>query len=191
MAVSAGKASLGKGRRVGVEIWVAVIGALASVAVAFITAYFQAKPAAAVALNEKAAHVEKLQKDIASLKEEGAALKPVPVGTIVASMLSPHQMNEEAGSLWVPADGRNSLPTWSYTRLTGETKVPDLRGMFLRGVNDSDEGMRNDGKQDPDGQRKPGTDQGDGIAAHGHTLSLKALAFSQAAGSASRKESSK
>ena len=184
MVASAGKASSGKdkGSRIGAQIWVAVIGALASVAVAFITAYFQAKPAAADALDKKAARVEKLQKDIASLKQEGAALKPVPVGTIVASMLSPRQMNEEAGNLWVPADGRNSLPTWSYTQLTGETKVPDLRGMFLRGVNDSDEGIRNDGKQDPDVQRRPGTYQGDGIAAHGHTLSLKAVAFTQAAG---------
>src|SRR5687768_11067306 len=119
MVVSAGKASSGKGKvgRIGAEVWVAVIGALAAVAVAFITAYFQAKPAAADALDARATSVEGLQKDIASLKQESAALKPVPVGTVVASMLSPRQMNEEGGNLWVPADGRNSLPTWSYTRL--------------------------------------------------------------------------
>lgn len=103
----------------------------------------------------------------------------MPVGTIIASLLSPEQMYSEGGDLWVPADGRNALPAWRYTRLTGDTKLPDLRGMFLRGVNDSDKGVRTDGKQDPDDHRKPGSEQSDGLAAHGHPLSLKALGFAQ------------
>ena len=58
---------------------------------------------------------------------------------------------------WIAADGANG--------------TPDLRGQFIRGLNDfgSAEGTRNDTRQDPDGAaRTLGDDQDDEFAAHNH-----------------------
>ncbi|PKL15001.1 MAG: hypothetical protein CVV50_01540 [Spirochaetae bacterium HGW-Spirochaetae-6] len=56
---------------------------------------------------------------------------------------------------WVIADGSNG--------------TPDLRGQFLRGLNDFGSGIRNDGKQDPNGEgRTLGSWQGDELKSHNH-----------------------
>jgi hypothetical protein len=47
--------------------------------------------------------------------------------------------------------------------------TPDLRGVFLRGVNEG----RGDGKQDPD-ERKAGSYQQDALQEHGHKTDAKA-----------------
>ena len=74
-------------------------------------------------------------------------------------------------STWVPADGRNVSGS-KYSRNLPAT-VPDLRGMFLRGLNYSENGMlRNDGKEiQSDNNRRSGDYQEDNIKAHKHLVS--------------------
>ena len=59
---------------------------------------------------------------------------------------------------WIPANGAAGSGT------------PDLRGMFIRGLNDFEGGAntRGDGVQDPDGLRMLAAYQGDQFAAHTH-----------------------
>lgn len=69
----------------------------------------------------------------------------IPIGTIVSSVLSYDAFltvnnmdlmsaNNMEKVIWVPCDGRDVLPS-IYGSYSGG-KVPDLRGVFLRGVND-------------------------------------------------------
>lgn len=95
----------------------------------------------------------------------------VPVATIVASTLDEVQFAKEMGEdnkvkplrLWVLADGVDITGS-DYAAITGRTKVPDLRGMFLRGLNVG----RSDGLQDPDNARVLGSYQSDLFASHNH-----------------------
>ena len=97
----------------------------------------------------------------------------LPVGTVVASLLSPGQFSESVGdpavfnpekSRWVLADARNDISRSKLSRIVGKSKTPDLRGMFLRGANDG----RSDGLQDPEGDRDPGNYQPDSVKRHSH-----------------------
>jgi len=102
----------------------------------------------------------------------------LPVGIIVPSVLDPAAFATVAGdsgdfdtrsSAWVPADGR-PVPGSAFAKRTGGARTPDLRGLFLRGLNySSPNEARADGHQDPDGgQRKPGDFQNDALAKHSH-----------------------
>ena len=73
----------------------------------------------------------------------------LPIGTIVATMLPPHEfldlVSDKNSKNWVPADGR-AVEGSKYKKITGNPRVPDLRGMFIRGLNKLNEstGERND-----------------------------------------------
>lgn len=106
--------------------------------------------------------VDSLQTRITSL--EAAKLQ---IGTVVATMTPMDTVNE----IWVLADGRTA--TTEYFQATGNANVPDLRGMFLRGLNEG----RNDGKEDPDPDfegnvRIAGSYQADTLKSHSHLESL-------------------
>ena len=74
----------------------------------------------------------------------------VPSGAINAFNLS------SCPSGWLAADGGGGRP--------------DLRGMFLRGLNNFGTGTRSDGRQDPDGgSRSVGSYQADQMQSHKHT----------------------
>ena len=88
--------------------------------------------------------------------------KDLPIGSILASMLSPQDFLRIYGVGWIPADGREIETTSEYFRITAKKKIPDLRGMFLRGMNLD----RTDG--DPDRDRVVGDPQGDMIKTHAH-----------------------
>lgn len=96
----------------------------------------------------------------------------LPIGTIIPSMLDQESFAETVADFsgfdpeknkWVLADGTNDLTNSKYYKLTGNKHTPDLRGMFLRGVNEG----RSDGEQDPD-ERRVGVYQKDALQEHSH-----------------------
>ncbi len=115
--------------------------------------------------------------------EQISTVDGVPVGTIVASTLKPIQFMISTNSQWplndpshprakwAPADGR-VIEGSIYYRITDESALPDLRGMFLRGLNEFQlQEPRTDGRQDPDGaNRVAGGFQADQIVSHQHRI---------------------
>lgn len=87
----------------------------------------------------------------------------VPVGSVVASMLTEAQFQTQSGPGWVLADGRSANGT-RYKDITGQANIPDFRGLTLRGKNNG----RVDGKQNPDGDLALGAYQADMYASHTH-----------------------
>ncbi|MEL0046835.1 MAG: hypothetical protein VW995_18890 [Deltaproteobacteria bacterium] len=96
-----------------------------------------------------------------------------PVGSIVPSMLNENQFKAQIGdpstfssssSKWTLADGR-AISGSTYSTVTSQPNAPDLRGMFLRGLNAG----RSDGNQDPEGgSRTIGNYQADQVRSHNH-----------------------
>lgn len=119
---------------------------------------------------------------------------PVPLGTIISSMLPPEAYAREVGdsvpfdsarSRWAPADGRSIEGSdlarkaerhgWDVPgqRDRGRVTAPDLRGVFVRGLNrfDGVMGERHEDEGDPNGAgRTPGSWQPDGLKGHSHPL---------------------
>jgi hypothetical protein len=95
------------------------------------------------------------------------------IGDIVASLLAEAQFQAARGQGWVLADGRSAAGSM-YQTVTGQSAIPDLRGVFLRGRNDggSAAGVRNDGKQNPDPILPLGGYQADMFASHNHGSTL-------------------
>ena len=87
------------------------------------------------------------------------------VGDIIQSMLSEAQFLEQNGVGWVLADGR-SVSGSKYNTTTGNVSIPDMRGQFLRGKNNS----RLDGQENPDGDVALGTQQSDEQKEHRHFI---------------------
>ncbi|MCX2493984.1 hypothetical protein OQX63_10905 [Pedobacter sp. PF22-3] len=131
-----------------------------------------------------------LQTDRGSFSSKAAAQdnivnsKEFPIGTIVTSYLNYEQFNTATKnhdkspggiftsnkSKWAPCDGR-PVPNSKFQLLTSQINIPDLRGMFLRGLNIFDPyqpvpSINND-KGDPD-TRVVGTYQSDAFQGHKH-----------------------
>ncbi len=104
----------------------------------------------------------------------------LPVGTIISSMLTYDQLCKQSGNepawhrlnFWAPADGRNVQHS-TYTAVTGNNFVPDLRGVFLRGKNQIDATETTPvsaDRADPAGNRIAGSLQQDTLQKHSHDL---------------------
>ena len=86
----------------------------------------------------------------------------LPVGSVVASLLNKAQFQAIYGKGWILADG-SSVSESQYHIITGKLKIPDLRGVFIRGKNNG----RNDGKQNPN-DLELGAYQTDQFQSHVH-----------------------
>ena len=131
----------------------------------------KAKPASD-AINAVAEELEKLRNDTGEELEKNrketegvkAVLEPLPPGTVIASVLEPKLfLSEGREEKWRLADASTIPPGSKYGTLVANASIasidrlPDLRGVFLRGLNIG----RTDGKEDPDGNnRKAGDYQG-------------------------------
>lgn len=82
------------------------------------------------------------------------------LGEVRSSMLTEAQYATENGAEWILADGRDVTGS-DYATATGNTTVPDLRGVFLRGK-DHGTGVN------PDGDLALGTFTDDKYEAHSH-----------------------
>jgi hypothetical protein len=138
-------------------------------------------------LNSLAAENQKLAKQVDSLRKAPGAGgdsqdSRLPIGTVVASLLPPTEFYASfSAKTWMLADG--SPAPASYVTAFKTENLPDLRGVFLRGVNQG----RGDAFSDPAGTaRAPGSLQGDATrrpdsafivsngGAHTHVLDLEA-----------------
>ncbi len=104
--------------------------------------------------------------DPRKISQQTRAAINFPVGSIIASYLSPQQMKEKYGNEWVLADGRDISTDTEFYKTTGKTKLPDLRGMFIRGLNVG----RNDKDRDPNNKRVVGDYQPDAFQRHDHAI---------------------
>ncbi|MCP5049180.1 MAG: tail fiber protein [bacterium] len=89
----------------------------------------------------------------------------VKAGTIVAYF----GLNAPEG--WLMCNGAPVPQEKKYDELRKMCKggkVPDLRGMFLRGINNG----RSDKKEDPEGERHPGEFQKDSLNRHHHVINF-------------------
>ena len=87
----------------------------------------------------------------------------LPVASIIPSMLDEATFQLQTSANWILCDGR-SVAGSQYEALTGNSTVPDARGIFLRGKNNG----RVDGKENPSGDVALGTYQADDNKPHSH-----------------------
>jgi hypothetical protein len=91
------------------------------------------------------------------------------IGSVKQSMLDEATFQSIHGTGWVLMDGRDlsvTNPGSAYETLTGQSTLPDARGQFLRGKNNT----RSDGNEDPDGERGLGDFQVDKLQGHRHEM---------------------
>ncbi len=107
-----------------------------------------------------------------------------PVGTIIASIIPPDRMLVIGKEKWVLSDGRILSEDSEYKQVTGNSQIPDLRGVFLRGLNVG----RKDAFSDPSGDRRPGSAQSDELGSHNHKIGINGTdTFSMAPGGATQR----
>jgi hypothetical protein len=86
-----------------------------------------------------------------------------PVASVHASLLTEAQFQATVSQNCVLADGR-SVAGSRYAALTGNSNLPDFRGMHLRGKNNG----RSDGSEDTQGELALGTFEGSFVKSHNH-----------------------
>jgi hypothetical protein len=117
-----------------------------------------------------------------------ATSKELPIGTVITSFLNFEQFNiasknndKSPGSIWTaqkskwaPCDGR-PVPLSGYQKLTAQVNLPDLRGIFLRGLNTFDPyqpvPVKKPEDGDPDNRNNAGQSQNDAFQNHKHNYS--------------------
>jgi hypothetical protein len=153
--------------------WMVIIGAVIVSALGF-TSFVKIPQEADRAVEKKieqdimfkAKELARIYKEV-----EESDLENMPIGTIIPSMLDPILFKDSVAfpDKWELAKGQKVSTEWKYYKVFGEgSRIPDLRGMFLRGMNEG----RNDGEQDPEQNRKPGDEQKDALQQHSHNITV-------------------
>lgn len=131
-------------------------------------------PSAATSIRLDLAGQGSVQVIVPGLKRQDV----LPVGTILASTLPWPQFAESVGdqgafkagqNKWAPCDSRSILGS-ELARLGGIGNAPDLRGIFLRGLNKFSTEEPNAVQRDPEPNRIAGSYQGDTFASHSHSF---------------------
>ena len=88
--------------------------------------------------------------DLESRLEAQELQRFIPVGTVIASTRIWEEMNESLQKTWLPCDGR----PWheDFNPAKDGNQLPDLRGVFLRGLNNF--GLQDSQAPGTDGDRK-------------------------------------
>lgn len=94
----------------------------------------------------------------------------LPVGSLIHAALTESQFQTLTSTGWILADGRNVSGS-DYALVTGNSTVPDARGIYMRGKNNG----RSTGTGDTSGEVGLGTYQADTFKAHTHTISATLL----------------
>lgn len=93
----------------------------------------------------------------------------LPIGTIIGSMLAPDQFAAQFpgdSPCWKLAD--SSSANTEFRDVFNRLNLPDLRGVFLRGINEG----RSGGFTDPDGEREAGETQSFSTAMPGNAFTM-------------------
>lgn len=105
-----------------------------------------------------------LEHKIKQLRESVGYDEP---GRIIYSLLAPEQflasLPAHEKTSWALLDGR-SISNTKLSQLLNTDKLPDARGMFIRGM----QAGRNDGLGDPESKRSVGSFQADELKSHSH-----------------------
>jgi len=124
-----------------------------------------------------------IEKQLRALKA-----KDTPIGALIASHLSFDELkkdNPDFATYWQPADGRSVARDTAYFKIKTDqslnaVNLPDLRGVFLRGMNRFDPagelGPVSTVQADPE-TRKAGSFQGEEFKSHNHPISNSGPAF--------------
>lgn len=156
--------------------WMIIVGVVILSALGFTSFYKipnEADSAAIRAVEEKIDNdimnkAETLERIYDKVKESDLII--MPIGTIIPSMLKPELFKKQYpySDKWVLAMGQKVSTEWEYYKEFGdESPIPDLRGMFLRGMNVN-------GGQDPD-VRSAGSPQEDALKKHEHNTTATEL----------------
>ena len=94
------------------------------------------------------------------------AVENINVGEVKQSILTEAQFQSLYGDTWVLMDGRDITGS-DLATVTGNTTLPDARGIFLRGKNNG----RSDGNENPAGELAEGTYEADEFGSHFHRVS--------------------
>lgn len=86
-----------------------------------------------------------------------------PVGSVVDAVLTEAQFQAQNGTGWVLADGRTVTGS-AYATITGNSTIPDFRGITRRAKNNG----RNDGTEDETGDHTLGSYQTSHVQGHNH-----------------------
>lgn len=86
------------------------------------------------------------------------------VGDVKYSLLAPKEFRKVNGRAWILMTDEQSIAGSRLSSLIHTTKLPDARGVFIRGMNEG----RDSARGDSDGNRPIGAYQSDDFKSHDH-----------------------